>query len=251
MRLLNFLFFILFATAVKAESVLGFDHLALLSPHYNLEKVIDSLPKDSAVGFLWRSFGTDLDRARRVLGSGKVKIVRVHLLNGAGLRNGQLAPYESLYGMTLTEFRKKIQKRDRELLDLISSEARVSCQRLALEFPDIRVLCSPVLEHNLSKREFELIREVVANAAPAAETVNNPVSQLAPKVEGSLHELHGYPGRSAELVSLDGAEPLKGETPASYAQKNKTAQVAFWWEQSMNCRTPGSFIPPRERTKCW
>lgn len=251
MKLATVLFLILFATTTKAESVLGFDHLALLSPHYNLEKVVTSLPEDSAIGFLWRSFGTDLDRVRRVLRSGKIKLVRVHLLNGAGLRNKQLAPYESLYGMTLTEFRRKIQKQDKELFELLASEAKVACQSLALEFPKIRVLCSPILEHNVSKKEFEVLREVVAKAAPNTEIVNNPVSQLAPKVDGSLYELHGYLGRSADLVSLDGAEPLKGETPRSYAAKYPTALVVFWWEALMNCRKPGNFVPPRERLDCW
>jgi len=249
---------ILFVCLILAKEViaapvqkLGFDHLALLSEHYSESEVIRALPNGSALGVLWRTFGTDLPKIERVLQSGKISVLRIHLLNGPGLRNNQLGPYESLWGLSLSEFRKLVRRRDPGILGIIAGEASSVCESIASRFPKVTVLCSPILEHNLSEEEFRIVFDVTSKAAPSTKIVDNPVSLTARQHPQALLELHGRPKINADIVSLDGEQPKAGESPESYLRDYPSTQVVFWWTSEMNCRTPGPFLDPRSRKACW
>lgn len=232
---------------LRAEPILGYDHLALLSEHYPVADVKASLPKNSALGFLWRTFGTDLNRVREILTDGNVVAARVHLLNGPGLRNRQLGPYESLRNMSLKEFREGVRNRNPKILNIFSAEAASVCEVLALEFPNVKIFCSPILEHNLSADEFEIVRSAAAKGSPSSVIVNNPMKGGS----GPELELHGYPADQAQIVSLDGSKPRDGETPSSYAKRFPNSKIVFWWTEDMNCRKEGPWVDPRSRAACW
>jgi hypothetical protein len=249
-HLILFLLLLLFASPAIAEPSIGLDHLALLSPNYPESDVVQALAKYPAVGFLWRSFGTDLTKVERILDTGKVKILRVHLLNGPGLRNGQLAEYESLYGMKLKDFKSALRSNNPKILKLIETESKDVCEYLAKKYPQVKVLCSPVLEHNLDKEEFFIVSKAATLGSPSSVIIDNPVKASASNLD-STDELHGYPKTAVEIISLDGSEPIAGETPESYAERYPQSKTVFWWTWSMNCRRPGKFIPPRERSECW
>lgn len=230
-----------------AEPIMGADHLALLSPFYGSEELRKDPPE--ALGVLWRTFGTDLKPLETLLETRKVKFLRIHLLNGPGLRNNQLAPNETLSGLSLKKFRRALSARDPSLLELVRSEARSVCEYLAQKFPHVTVLCSPMLEHNLSPTEFQILEEVVREAAPSVTIVNNPVRESALPKSQTLREFHGFPTAEAELISLDGSE--FSSTPEHYARRFPNSKIVFWWTKEMNCRKPGPFIAPSARTACW
>jgi hypothetical protein len=67
---------------------------------------------------------------------------------------------------------------------------------------------------------------------------------------GALKESKGIWLENKEILSLDGAQPKKEETPDSYAKRFPRSQIVFWWSDEMNCRQPGKFIALRERRLC-
>jgi hypothetical protein len=245
---LSFLIFSLSLQNVSADSVTGYDLLALQHPTFPTQKILAEIPNGSALGVLLDTFGDDRSRISEALNSGKFSYFRIHLANGPGLRNKQLGDYENLAGLNVRSFQKKILSDDKELLASFVERAKF-VNDLANQFPKIKCFISPVLEHNLSAEAFSKLAALVHETAPTCLIVDNPVNGWSYQLQNDqILEVHGTenPPSGQYIASQDGDF---GETKNFLDLHNK-AFIKFIWKGGYNCRAPGKFIDPRQRTEC-
>lgn len=232
----------------SADSSTGYDLLALQHPSFPIQKILAEIPKGSSLGVLLDTFGSDRFKIIKALESEKFTSFRIHLANGAGLRNGQLGSYENLTGLNIKSFEGKVLKKDPVLLYTFIERAKF-IKELVEKFPSIKCFVSPVLEHNLSPEAFLIIAEVVQSAAPRCAIVNNPVNGWKYELAtGHILEVHGLQSSPVipYLASQDGDFGSKEE----FLRLHQSAKLKFIWKRSFNCRTPGKFVDPRKRELC-
>jgi hypothetical protein len=233
----------------KADPLNGYDFLGLQHPNFNLSTQIDSIPKKSALGILWSTFGESTAAIEEALQSGKFDAVRIHLSNGPGLRNNQLGNYENLFGYTVQSFDQEVQDQNPALLESFRSRAQ-AVRELLEKYPNVGCYISPVLEHNLSTPSFRILADVVFEVAPNCAIVNNPLNERSIELRANeILEIHGLkpaPQDVPYIISLDG----EMKVPQGFSKMYQDSVIRFLWKPSYNCREEGRFVDPRERTKC-
>jgi len=238
------------------------DWLAAQHKLFNLGAALEELPdyKKHCVGTLDGSFGDSLEPIHLILGSGKVNHYRVHLTNGAGLRNGQLAPYEIGHGHSVASFSASVVAGDQLILQPFIERVKLYCD-LMEKYPGVRFYLSPMLEHNLTVQAYNTLAGTMWGHCTREDyyTVNNPVGGHPfphnPMPDGvrwiAYEDHHASFNSNAHINSLDGATL---EHVDVQAWKNNVANsnvgLAFGWLWGYNCRVPGPFIDPRSRTAC-
>lgn len=225
-----------------SQAQYGADYLALQSESFNYEEAERLAHKDFALGSLDYTFGSDITPVHYFLSGGKVSVYRVHLLDGTCVRNSVCGKGYPLRRYTVRTFESAALKGDLRLYRFLSERVSLYCS-LHFEFPSVRFILSPVLEHNLSEAAWRKLARHVKHLCPV-EIINSGTTGV--RFRGYLNEMHGA-ASGFDIVSGDGIA-IPRFCPWAKSFKSR---VKLMWHESFNCRvTEGKFITPKERTSC-
>lgn len=224
---------------------IGFDCLGLLSPKFPVDKFIKAIPNGVPIGVLDYSFGTDLTNLKKVLESGKVTAVRVHLVNAVCCRNrnccspdfkGDSRQLEK--AILAGKFDDRVGRRTQDFESLLTIH-------------DIKAYYSALLEHDQGEKACKRLMDVVDEAG-AEHFINNPHSGWKGRYKDSLLETHNS-SSNGQCSSLDGQKEGKGILGMSLAErkgwraKTKKHEYVLSWCNELNLRGSGPRICPLKR----
>jgi hypothetical protein len=226
------LIFFLFTASLNAQTIQGYDTLALAMYCDEFLKA----PKMEALSTLMNTFGDPLPCIRKRIKQGGLKLVQIDLIDATCWRNNKCPA-----GVPRPDDLPVIFERARRVL------------KLAKNNPDIQFWLSPALEHDVKdeKRVVEMLKSAQAGC-PKCKVINSPYSGARPK--GYPLELHGTQVKEF-AVSGDGASMLDADNLKSdnngfqhrLAGKYKT--FGWIWEFNLRCTGEKEFTPPLKRTE--
>jgi hypothetical protein len=232
------------SSIAHAVPMRGFDYLGMQHPRWNCDASIEALPQGAALGTLHGSFGDRLDCIEKAYASTKVKLHRVHLENGTCVNNNVCAKSENLHGYNLRSLEKAATNKSPKLLDPMIATCS-AYKRLADRY-GVELLCSPLLEHQLSPRAFAAIAEEIKKNVSGITIVNSPRTPRIRVSKDYLLEQHGD-NVKAPIVSLDG-KTFEYSDFTGLLKKNADSKIVFVWSQTFNGREEGPFVPIAKRT---
>ena len=240
---------LLFAVNAQAQTNHGISALGLCSIRFDCEGFLESFPANSVIrtGWLDNTFGDDCPCAAKLLSKPQRKIVRVHLLNGPGLRNRRLGDYEVLAGEAVASAEGKILKKDPQLL----ARYRERLNKLRLLFAgavNTELLLSACLENNFSKGARQVLHDEALQVFPSVRLVDNPLRDSC--ISGLICEFHGTPGqkRPPYIVDTDGLDLTEIDL-IKLSNEHKSALFVLAWAHGSNGSLgKGPFKDPRVRT---
>lgn len=207
----------------------GLDLLGLA--RMDMRVLLRVLRPGTAIGVLAGTFGDYRPNLVKLLDTGKVPAVRIHLSNGPCERNrvcevGEPGP--------------------NDIHKLTDRAARV--EALARLYPQVKFYLSVRLEHDVTSPEIlAKWKRLVHAHAPSCVGVNSPFR--GGKITGFMHEAHGHKAKGA-IISNDG-EALS-DAPRNWA--SGASEGAYVWLHSFNGRGSSShdvFVVPSKRKKDW
>lgn len=239
------------ATAIDID-FLGIQHKSVSAVRSDggsiLRDVKELLPRDSVLGLLDYSFGDSLDPVRYLLDSGKIRAVRVHYLNGSGVRNGLAAIYEPTVGLRIATFNSKILTKDVKILDHLTARVKLWGEMMK-NYPHIKWLVSPVLESDLSNQAFGVLAQTAINATKTPFTLVVSSGIQSPEIKPTwIREGHGqgpWP-KNVKISSTDGLD-IMDTTMGIWKPNTKNHIIKFIWNRKFNGRNNGPWVDPRAR----
>lgn len=233
-----------------AEPVKGRDYLALQHARFKAGQAADYLQAGQATGNLDWTFGESLGPVETLLQRARPSFHRVHILNTVCVRNGNCGRYEPLAGYRRIDLEIAILKKDKKVLNKLKSRVWLYMM-LAKQYPNTKMLVSPVLEHDLGQKAWRVLADAVLEVWPDAQLVNSPNKGIKPeRYRGAWIESHGSkPLQGADIVSTDGEEITDIDVDA-YLKRTASAKIVYAWSRVDNCRHQGAFQDPRQRTRC-
>lgn len=216
---------VLFATSSRAEALKGLDVLGVAKMQGKI--IAEEIDPATWIGWLENTFGDAHPQVRPILDSGKVPVVRVHLIDGTCIRNRVCpkgAPGYRSYG--------ELEKRAVRLRELMSA------------YPHITLYVSPYLEHD--EKDPKVVTEwykILNRVLPQAYKVCSAFTGVC--ANGTLKEKHGNQV-TGDLVSNDGASIFDADTATYFTRGNLLSGA---WDYSFNGRTSGEkvFVSPLKR----
>lgn len=215
---------LLLAGSASAEPIYGQDTLGLAQ--HNVQVLAEEIDANSAIGVLDVTFGDPYPKLKRLLDTGKVRAVRMHLIDGTCIRNHVCPPGAPGYA------------------DLDTLKKRVKRLHLfAGAYPGVAWFVSPWLEHDCKDRE--LVKkwfQIIAVEAPEMVPVCSAFTGFCPP--GPLKESHGF--KSGDIISPDGIDHVDLD---SIAYRSMGRAIVFSWRPQNNGRVSGEkvFVPPLKR----
>lgn len=224
-KLIFILIFFLSINLSFAQGFRGVDTLALAK--MDCKMVSEVIPPNTSIGVLDGTFGDPTPCLDKLISTGKVNAVRVHLLNGTCWRNNKCE-------------RGEPSPTDTKALAL-------RARRYNAFFAQRGVMCylSPVLEHDIKDRsKAEANINTVKQNAPNCAIVQSAFTGY--RVPGILNEYHGN-SASGDITSNDGNSLFDSNSP-KYQNSGKV--ITFGWIHRFNFRVPGEsvFVLPSKRT---
>lgn len=219
------------------------------------------------LSFLYNTFGQETSCLKRYISDPRLKLLQVHLVNEVCQRNGRCGKYEFLHGMSVNEYRKKLQSSDPRTLNRLVEYSRPIAEFLNSNLrADTRLLVSVGLESNVSSAEAANAINALRPLFPRGEFVHNPagINPRKGSVPNTYYEEHGSKVRlrvpcvanlDGEHLEFHGEQPLLSnvisvdDIPA-YNRKFQHCEANFLWSGEFNGIAKGSFIDPRQR-KNW
>lgn len=254
-KLAVFMMMNFFMTAVAwADGNVGLSYLALCKDDWPCQKsleVFDGLPQ-IRTGWLGTTFGERCACAEKILSDPREKFVRIHILNGPGLRNKRLGKYESpLYGETIQSANKKIKAKDQRFLEGYRARAQDAARTLrAADRRALRCAVSPCLECDFDADARKTLLEETRKIFPTCELVDNPLTdRCLPGYICEKHAAGGYPRLQDPCITdLDGMDFGKADVP-KFVQNSRECAAAYLWGFGMNCvdKDNPNFVDPRKR----
>lgn len=169
---------LLLAIGAMAESNRGSSDLGLCSKNYSYSNFIRSFNDSKVIrtGWLDNTFNArGCPNAERLIRESKPLDLRIHILNGPGLRNQRLERHEIHYGYTLASLERAIKRNDPRFIRKFRARLLRLKSLLAKRRGEMSVMISPCLECDLSKpQRLKLLRET-ARVFPAYPLVDNPL----------------------------------------------------------------------------
>jgi hypothetical protein len=237
--------------APKLSYSIGQDTLAIESPYFNVQNAIRLLPQGAPLGALHNTFSASLANLDAAIAGLHPTAVRIHLINGPGIRNGQSGPYEIGKGYSKASFSAALEHSDPKIIKYIKGSTALY-KALSEKYPATQFLISPELEHDLSIRAWHVSADAVASVWPSVTLVNSPDGGIPiDHYRNALVERHGSnPQSDASITSLDGAEATDSNI-SGFLARSPNARIKFIWDRSYNCRhDSGAFEDPRARKGC-
>lgn len=248
-RYLSILIVAIVTTCSVARADVGLSYLGLCHKTWSCDASIKAFNGQPVirVGWLEQTFGSSCPCAERLLQARRPKEIRVHLTNGACLRNRRCGRYELFHGETIASANRKVLRGDARLLK--------GFERIVLRFKERlakgnRVTCwvSPMLESDLDGRARAVLHSIASSHLPECSLVDSPHGR--PCIKGLVCEKHGAsPSLRAPCVSdLDGIS-VEQVSVRNYLRQTKSCDLRFIWSRGLNCLPPdGSpFVDPRKR----
>ena len=205
--------------------MIGIDLLALA--RHDIKMLCAEIAPGTAIGCLMGTFGSPLSNLEKLLATGKVPAVRIHLTNGCCTRSNNC------------EWQYELKPND-----LRGMAARATrCQALAAKYPAVKFYLSPRLEHD--EKDVKLVQswiDTIKKYAPSCTPIISYATGAT--LKGVLIERHGN-GTTGDIVSNDG-ESLSDAAPG-YLTAGKL--ITFAWLHSFNGRGSGDkvFLAPSQR----
>lgn len=251
-KLLCLLLILLVPISLFAQTqTLGDDHLGLLSKHYHPVAAGKAHKAGDALGVLDWTFGQRIGNLRAFLREAKVSSARIHLLNTTCVRNQTCGAYEIVNGFNISSLDLAIRRLDPRILGPVKKRTKLYHDFFTYEFPGVKPLISPALEHNLSKEAWRVLADTVKQVWPAVQLVNSAMDGKGERYRGAWIEDHGNTGLTpgADIISTDGVE-IMDINSMKYVNDTSHSRIAFRWSRRNNCRAQGNFVDPRERKSC-
>lgn len=207
----------------------GLDLLGLA--RMDVRMLLRNIEPETAIGVLAGTFGDYRPNLTKLLDSGKVPAVRVHLSNGSCARNRVCEVGEP----------RAIDYR------LIGQRAK-RVEALANLYPEVEFFVSPRLEYD--ETDGSIHRnwvEVLMHNAPTCRMIFSPFAGSVPK--NAATERHGNHAKGT-IISNDG-EALS-DAPADWAEGGSFLSLA--WLHTMNGRGSSQhdvFVVPSKRKASW
>jgi hypothetical protein len=199
-------------------------------------------------GWLEGTFAEDCQCADTLLQDPRPKVIRVHLTNGACLRNRRCGRYEVWAGETIASGDKKVRERNVRLLARYRKAVKVFRDRLSRSQGGLTCYVSPVLESDYGRPARRVLRSITHRYLPSCAHVDSVLRGHC--LKGSICEKHGpEPGLHAPCISdLDGI-PVEAISLQAFLRATDQCDLRFVWTGGFNCNpySQGRFIDPRER----
>lgn len=248
----------------------GYGFYGFMAPTWPAQeslRLLDALPHPR-LSVLWNTFGTKTGPLEEYLQFKKPHALELHLLNESGLRNNRLGAYETLYGLTVSSFERKLLAQNQALrAKLTNYFAGIATFIEKHRNSSLHLFISPSLESNLSlraARELYGIASAIFGGIGGLEYVWSPVGGGPGDRPANfgLFEGHGSSPGVSDIVNLDGCDISWPERRAilpqyipssaipAYLSKYHYARANFLWIAECNGIRPGSFVDPRKR-KNW
>lgn len=181
------------------------------------------MPEGWALGFFANTFGNALPHAERILDTGRVPLIRVHLL---------WSDTHSFGDKDIKQVRRLARK----------------YQALKQKYPDVIFELSPFCEHNLKNPDKYL--DIVKQEAPDCRPVNTPDKGVfSRKYKNEVHHSSKVPPGKYNF-SYDGASAVDADVESD-KERHKNADVFFFWIPQFNGRKTTKDSTPRPQRKAW
>lgn len=240
------LFFLLFPALAWAE-YRGISELGLCHPRNKWGQVKKQFSGAPVIvtGWLDNTFNAaGCPNAQKLMLSPKKKIVRVHIMNGPGLRNKRLEPHEIHFGYTKSGLDKKIRQRNPEFLARYIGRLEAVRAITDTHRGKLKLYLSPCLECDFSKPARKVLLEQAGLVFPEATLVDNPLKGSC--VSGVLCERHG-PDKRGDIVDLDGIS-LDVVNVKKWAKTVRPVRLRYAWKPCNNGLKQGQkWLPPTKR----
>lgn len=198
----------------------GLDFLAL--PKY-ADLARREMPEGWALGFFDNTFGNASPHAERILDTGRVPLMRVHLL---------WSDPHSFGDKDIKQVRKLARK----------------YQALKQKYPSAIVEISPFCEHNLKNPDKYL--DIVKQEAPDCKPVNTPdKGAFSKRYKNEVHHANKRP-QGRYNFSYDGASCVDADVEKDKAF-HSGADIFFFWASQFNGRKTTKDTTPRPQRKAW
>ncbi len=254
-RYLILTLFIFISLPAHAEN-LAQSYIGLCSKHWPCSRTVKALEKERVLrfGFLFEGFHADrgCPCAKRLLEEKRVKVFRVHLVNGTCFpeRGRRCQKFETFYGLRTRRAERSIVVERSRLLKKLTLAARDFTKFYhSVDKESGRSYCfvSPIIEIHFTPATRRRIILAVKKHLPVECTiVDNPL--VGPCLPGYLCERHGSLAKS-DIVDLDGHD-MRDVNVRRYLNNNKHALMAFVWTKRFNLLSGNEkgFIEPAKRT---
>lgn len=236
-------------SAADSKRIIGQDYLAAQQPNFSSGYGGKYLAKNSAVGALDSTFGTDTNRIRNLLRYESPLYFRIHLINTVCIRNQNCGAYEIGRGYSIGSFNDAVRAKSSKILNYLSARVKFYCA-LQKEFPKTTFIISPALEHNLSREGARVLIDKTLELCPNVMVSNNPMTAvIGERYRGALLEGHGVDPGSVDISSLDGIDGTDVDI-RGWMSRTENNFITYFWSRGYNCRHQGSFEDPRNRDSC-
>ena len=226
----------------------GLDILGINSPRVKCSEIIKGFPSGNGLGMLWETFSNNTQCIEDLSKAKRIPFLRAHGINGAGLRNGQLQPFEPFYGKNKHQVNKLLERNNSNAMKIFSRNLR----KTILLSKKIKAKClySPILEHDFSNKAIENVFKKLQGSR--CKLVNNPNTGTGSTTlaYSNILEIHGIKTlkkTSSPCLSSNDGEIVSKSNVGSYLKKTKNCGYRFWWSSKFNLRKSGKFISPIKR----
>ncbi|CAB4136915.1 hypothetical protein UFOVP313_11 [uncultured Caudovirales phage] len=212
---------LLVASPARAQ-LLGMDYLGLAK---YCDEALKAHPTGYAVGTFRDTFGDPTVCLRKFAQSGKVPAFRIHLA------------WSDTHQFAVRDF------------DRIAKGAE-AIEQLAKAYPNIKWFVSGACEHNLNRKDAELLRAKVMGRCTSCAGYVNTVWKGA-LIDG-INEVHGNyraPG-GRYFYSPDGISYVDADAER-LRNTYRGAEIFFFWDPNFNGRLETKDTTPRSQRKAW
>jgi hypothetical protein len=233
----------------------GISPLGLCHERYPVGRLIKAFERAPVIRFGWidHTFNPhDSANALRILRLPQPKLVRIHIINGPGLNNNRVQPYEIAFGETSQSLSTKIIQQNEKFL--LKFRRRLETLRALLERAsgETQLLVSPWLEaKQADPRAIRILGDEILKVLPQAQLVSNPLDGRY--IPGWLKEAHSNTPdpQGIDIVDLDGTDWERVDL-RKYANRFQSLKACFIWglgENGFDNIEDGTpWKPPLKRT---
>jgi hypothetical protein len=240
--------FVSFTFTVTAQNR-GVSDLGMCHEKYDCSQMLARFEKSSVIRTGWVDKTFNPKRCKCLLplaNETKPKEIRVHILNGAGLRNRRLQRHEIHFGHTIKSLEKAILTRNKRFLTKFDRRVLVVKKELSLFKNLSKCFVSPVLESDFNYRARLILLRRVSQIIPECKTVDNPLNHSC--IKGFVCEKHGVFKKlnPPYIADMDGTD-IDEMDAQEFAKEHSKAEMSLGWAYCNNLNGVEGFVPPTER----
>lgn len=237
--------------SAAAENV-GLSYLGICNRTWPCEaslKAYDKLPV-IRTGWLEQSFGVSCRCADKLLRDKRPKEVRIHLVNGACLRNRRCGRGEVFHGFTIPKANRDLKRADSTIAQRVKRIAQRVRERLKQSRGALTCYVSPVLEGDINEDSRKALHRVAGAYLPNCTLVDSP--HRRPCLPNTVCEAHGENPKLKRpcIADLDGVSAYDTHLP-TYLRRTAKCDLSYLWAHGFNCNKQGaSFSGPPSARNC-